>query len=37
VDLEMLIRPKRAAGRPKDFEARAELIALQEERDRRPS
>jgi hypothetical protein len=25
---------KRAAGRPKDFEAIAELIALQEERDK---
>jgi predicted nucleotidyltransferase len=34
VDLETLIRLKQAAGRPKDFEALAELIALKEERDR---
>lgn len=34
VDLETLIRLKRAAGRPKDFEVLAELIALQEERNR---
>jgi predicted nucleotidyltransferase len=32
--LEKLIEVKRAAGRPKDFEAIAELIALQEERDK---
>jgi hypothetical protein len=31
LDLEWLIRVKRAAGRPKDFEAIAELEALQEE------
>ena len=30
--LEALIRMKRAAGRPKDFEALAELEALREER-----
>ena len=34
VDLETLIHLKRAAGRPKDFEALAELVALREERDR---
>ena len=34
VNLEMLIRLKRAAGRPKDFEAIAELEALLEERER---
>ena len=34
VDLETLIHLKRAAGRPKDFEALAELMALREERDR---
>lgn len=34
VDLETLIRLNRAAGRPKDFEALAELVALHEERDR---
>jgi predicted nucleotidyltransferase len=33
--LERLIRVKRAAGRPKDLEAVAELEALREERDRR--
>jgi hypothetical protein len=35
LDLDMLIRVKRAAGRPKDFEAIAELEALREERDHR--
>lgn len=34
--LEALIRVKRAAGRPKDFEAVAELEALAEERRRLP-
>jgi predicted nucleotidyltransferase len=34
LDLEPLIAVKRAAGRPKDFEAIAELEALLEERDR---
>lgn len=34
LDLPTLIRVKRAAGRPKDFEAIAELEALLEERDR---
>jgi hypothetical protein len=34
--LDALIRVKRAAGRPKDFEALAELEALAEERSRRP-
>ncbi len=33
--LEQLIRVKRAAGRPRDLEAVAELEALREERDRR--
>lgn len=33
VDLDTLIKLKRAAGRPKDFEAIAELEALREERD----
>jgi hypothetical protein len=33
--LEKLIEVKRAAGRPKDMEAIAELMALREERDRR--
>ena len=33
LDLEWLIRVKRAAGRPKDLEAIAELEALLEERD----
>ena len=32
--LERLIEVKRAAGRPKDFEAIAELEVLLEERDR---
>lgn len=36
LDLDPLIRVKRAAGRPKDLEAIAELEALREERDRRP-
>lgn len=35
VTLECLIQLKRAAGRPKDFEALSELVALLEERDRR--
>ena len=35
LDLPALIRAKRAAGRPKDFEALAELEALLEERDER--
>jgi len=34
LDLEWLIRVKRAAGRPRDLEAVAELEALLEERDR---
>ncbi len=34
VDLPILIRLKRAAGRPKDLESLAELEALLEERDR---
>jgi len=34
VGLEALIRAKRAAGRPKDFEAIAELEALLVERER---
>jgi hypothetical protein len=34
LDLECLIRVKRAAGRPRDLEAIAELEALREERDR---
>jgi predicted nucleotidyltransferase len=33
VDLETLIRLKRAAGRPKDLERIAELEAIAEERD----
>jgi hypothetical protein len=33
LDLEWLIRTKRAAGHPRDFEAVAELEALLEERD----
>ena len=33
LDLEWLIRVKRAAGRPKDLEALAELEALSEERE----
>jgi hypothetical protein len=35
LDLDWLIRVKRAAGRPRDLEAIAELEALREERDRR--
>jgi predicted nucleotidyltransferase len=35
LDLDTLIRTKRAAGRPKDFEALAELESIREERDRR--
>ncbi len=35
LDLPTLIRVKRAAGRPRDLEAVAELEALQEERERR--
>ena len=34
VDLDTLIRAKRAAGRPKDFEAIAELEAIREEREK---
>jgi hypothetical protein len=34
VDLETLIRAKRAAARPKDFEAIAELEAIREERNK---
>ena len=34
LNLERLIRVKRAAGRPKDLEAIAELEALLEERDK---
>jgi predicted nucleotidyltransferase len=34
LDLEKLIEVKRAAGRPRDLEAIAELEALREERDR---
>jgi len=34
LELETLIRVKRAAGRPKDFEALAELEAILEERQR---
>jgi hypothetical protein len=33
LDLDTLIHVKRAAGRPKDFEAIAELEALREERE----
>lgn len=33
LDLPTLIRVKRAVGRPKDFEAIAELEAILEERD----
>ena len=36
IDLVWLIKTKRAAGRPRDFEAIAELEALLEERDRDP-
>jgi hypothetical protein len=35
LNIETLIRVKRAAGRPKDFEAIAELEAISEERARR--
>ena len=35
LDLEALIQTKRAAGRPKDFEAIAELKAILEERQKR--
>jgi hypothetical protein len=34
LDLDRLIEVKRAAGRPKDFEAIAELEAIREERER---
>ncbi len=34
LDLDTLIATKRAAGRPRDFEAIAELEALREERGR---
>ncbi|MBX7119025.1 MAG: hypothetical protein K1X31_08505 [Gemmatimonadaceae bacterium] len=34
IDLPWLIRLKRAAGRPKDYEVLAELEAIQEERER---
>ena len=34
LDLETLIRTKRAAGRPKDYEAIAELEVIREERGR---
>lgn len=34
LSLERLIQVKRAAGRPKDFEAIAELEAIREERNR---
>jgi hypothetical protein len=34
IDLQTLIRTKRAAGRPKDFEALAELEAIREEKAR---
>jgi predicted nucleotidyltransferase len=37
VTLEKLIQLKRAAGRPKDLEAIAELQALLEERSKRES
>ena len=33
LDLDTLIASKRAAGRPKDFEAIAELEAIREERE----
>jgi predicted nucleotidyltransferase len=36
LDLPTLIKVKRAAGRPKDFESVAELEALLEERERSP-
>lgn len=34
LDLETLIRVKRAAGRPRDLEAIAELLVIREERDK---
>lgn len=34
IDLDALIVSKKAAGRPKDFEAIAELEAIREERER---
>jgi hypothetical protein len=34
LDLDSLIAAKRAAGRPKDFEALAELEVIREERER---
>ncbi len=37
LDLETLIRVKRAAGRPKDLDALAELEALREELRKPPS
>jgi len=37
LDLDWLIKVKRAAGRPKDFEAIAELEAIKEERERSDS
>jgi predicted nucleotidyltransferase len=37
LDLDTLIRVKRAAGRPRDLEAIAELRVIREERDRRGS
>ena len=36
LDLETLIHTKRAAGRPKDFDALAELEAIREEREHPP-
>lgn len=35
LDLDTLIRTKRAAGRPKDYEALAEIEIIREERDKR--
>jgi len=37
LDLDTLINVKRAAGRPRDFEAIAELKVIRQERDRRGS
>lgn len=37
LDLDTLIRVKRAAGRPRDQEAIAELLVIREERDKRDS
>ena len=37
LNLQKLIEVKRAAGRPKDFEALAELVAIWDERKRRES